>query len=72
MLQEVKSAAEATQIAMSVIEKQYLFVRPIKAIRENDVWVVQIDVGAFKPRIGNFKIEAKTGLVLEYTIPSQE
>lgn len=69
---EVKSAQEATAIALSVIEKQYGFTRPIKAVKEGNIWLVQIDVGVFKTRIGNFKIDAKTGVVLEYDIPKED
>ena len=71
MADEVKSAAEATQIAQSVLEAEYGFRRPVKAQKIGDIWYVQIDVGVFKPRVANFKVDAKTGVVLEYEVPSE-
>jgi len=68
---EVKSAQEATQVAQSVLEAEYGFRRPIKAQKIEDIWYVQIDVGVFKPRIANFKVDAKMGVVLEYEVPAE-
>ena len=71
MAGEVKSAAEATQIAQSVLEAEYGFRRPVKAQKIEDIWYVQIDVGVFKPRVANFKVDSKTGVVLEYEVLSE-
>ena len=71
MTSEIKSAAEATAIAQSILEAEYGFRRPIKAQKIGDIWYVQIDVGVFKPRIANFKIDAKAGVVLEYEVSSE-
>lgn len=67
---DIKSAAEATEIAGSFIKKYRWFARPIKAVRENDAWLVEIDVGPFSTIIAKIKIDAKSGDILEYTIPS--
>ncbi len=67
---EVKSAAEATRIASSFIGKYRWYIRPLKAVRENDAWLVEIDVGPLAPIIAKIKIDAKSGDILEYTIPS--
>jgi len=67
---EVKSAAKATEIASSFIKKYRWYVRPLKAIRENDAWLVEIDVGPIFTIIAKVKIDAKSGDILEYTIPS--
>lgn len=66
----VKSAKEATALAEYIL-KGYPFRRPIKAQKIDDIWYVQIDVGILKPRIASFKIDSKTGAVLEYEVPPE-
>lgn len=67
---EVKSAAEATEIARSFIKKYRLYTRPLKAVREDDTWLVEIDVGPIFAIVARIKVDAKSGDILEYTIPS--
>jgi len=66
---EVKSAPEATEIANKFIKKHRFFTRPIKAVREDDTWLVEIDVGVITTEIAKVKIDAKSGDILEYDIP---
>ena len=66
---EVKSAQEATKIAHSFVKQYRTYARPMKAVRENDIWLVEIDVGAFVAKVANIKIDVKTADILEYTIP---
>jgi len=67
---EVKSAAEATEIARSFIKKYRPYTRPLKAVREDDTWLVEIDVGPIFAIVARIKVDAKSGDILEYTIPS--
>ena len=67
---EVKSAREATKIAYSFVNQYRTYARPMKAVRENDIWLVEIDVGVLATKVANVKIDAKTADILEYTIPS--
>ncbi len=69
MPSEVKSAPQATEIAMSFVGKHRFFARPISAVLENGNWVVKIDVGPLVKEIASVKIDAKTGEILEYDIP---
>lgn len=69
MAGEVKSALEATKIAKDYIGKYKFFVRPLKAVRENDTWFVDLDVGAIDTIIAKVKIDAKSGEIIEYDIP---
>jgi len=69
MPEEVKSAPQATTIAVSFIKKYRFTARPLKAVRENDAWSVEIDVGPLKPIIAKVKLDAKSGEILEYNIP---
>lgn len=70
MPEEVRSAEEATERAKSYLEKYFnpvLFsLRPIKVVKEGDVWLVEIDVGLFETKIAQLKIDANTGAILEY------
>lgn len=70
MAEKVKSAEEATEIALSFLNKHYRFIhkQPTKAVREDNVWLVEIDVGLLLTRIAKLKIDAKTATILEYTI----
>ncbi len=70
MPEEVKSAARATDIAMLFIKKYYMFARPLKAVREDNTWLVEIDVGPLTPMVAKVKLDAKSGDILEYTTPS--
>lgn len=65
---EVKTASEATDIALSYLKKYRYFARPIKAVREGDIWLVEIDVGPIITKVAKIKIDAKTGDILEYTV----
>ena len=67
---EVKSAAEATERAQRFIKKYRTYTRPLKAVREDDTWLVEIDVGPIFAIIAKIKVDAKSGDILEYTIPS--
>ncbi len=69
MAGEVKSAAEATKIARSYVGQYYFFSRPVKAVRENDTWFVDLDVGPLDTEIAKVKIDAKSGEILGYDIP---
>jgi len=69
MPEEVRSAGEATEIARAFIRSYRAYARPLKAVREDDTWLVEIDVGPIFKIIAKVKIDAKSGDVLEYTIP---
>jgi len=71
--EEVRNAEEATERALAFLQTKYpvrrLTARPAKAARENDVWTVDLDVGIVRVMIANFKIDAKTGEIIQYSIP---
>ena len=66
---EIRSAEEATTRAISFIKKYRYYARPIKAVRENDNWLVEIDVGPIFTTVAKIKIAAGSGDILEYNIP---
>ncbi len=65
---EVRTASEATEIALAFLKKYRRFARPLKAIRENDIWYVEIDVGPLTADVARVQIDAKTGDILEYNV----
>jgi hypothetical protein len=71
---EIKSAAKATEIALSFLKEHYQFIpqQPVKAAKEDNIWLVEIDVGLLHTRIAKIEIDAKTGDILEYSIPPEE
>jgi len=69
MPEEIKSAKEATEVALSFIKKYRFIARPLKAVREDNTWLVEIDVGPLATIIAKVKVDAKSGDILEYTIP---
>ena len=69
MSEEVKSAPEATQIAEKFVEKHFFFTRPLTAIRKDDTWTVEIDVGPIIISVATVKIDAKSREILEYSFP---
>lgn len=70
--QKVATADKAMDIAHSFIKKYAPVALPLKAMREKDVWVVDIDVGALAVKIAKVKVDARTGDILSYDIPRKE
>ena len=68
---EVTSAQQANSIAESFIKQYHSFfvARPKKAVREDGIWLVEIDVGLITPKIAKVKVDASSGEIVEYDIP---
>jgi hypothetical protein len=66
---KVDTADKAMEIAHSFIKKYVPVALPMKAEREGDVWLVDVDVGAFAAKIAKVKVDARTGDILSYEIP---
>jgi uncharacterized membrane protein YkoI len=71
MAEKVKTATEAMDIAHSFIKKYVPVALPIRTVREDDVWLVDIDVGALAVKIAKVKVDARTGDILSYEIPEK-
>lgn len=69
---EVRSAEDATTIALNFVKKHSWFARPLRAVRENSTWLVEIDVGLLSVAVAKLKLDAKSGEILEYNIPEKE
>ena len=59
------------EIAHTFIKKYSPVALPLKAVKEDDVWLVDIDVGALAVKIANVKVDARTGDILSYDIPQK-
>jgi len=69
---KIDTADKAMEVAHSFIKKYSPVALPLKAKREDDVWLVDIDVGALAVKIAKIKVDAKTGDILSYEIPQKE
>jgi uncharacterized membrane protein YkoI len=67
--EKVNSADKAMEIAHSFVKKYVAAALPMKAAREGDVWLVDVDVGAFAVKVAKVEVDARTGDILGYEIP---
>ncbi|MFQ6075570.1 MAG: hypothetical protein ACE5Z5_05490 [Candidatus Bathyarchaeia archaeon] len=73
MMPEIRNAEQATDKALSFLREKYpsraRVARPARAFKEDGVWQIQLDLGIARVLIATLKIDAKTGEILEYSIP---
>lgn len=67
--EKVKTADKAMETAHSFVKKYVPVALPMKAEKEGDVWLVDVDVGAFAVKVAKVKVDARTGDILGYEIP---
>ena len=68
-MSEITSAQDAIETAEKFLEPYYPWLRPVKAVREGDTWLVEFDVGAVKVEIASVKINAASREVKEFNKP---
>jgi len=68
---KVATADKAMEIAHSFIKKYSAVALPMKAVKEGDVWLVDVDVGALAVKVAKVRVDAKTGDILSYEIPEK-
>jgi hypothetical protein len=64
VVETVDDAEEAMAIANSFMKKDNPVALPLKAVRRDDVWLVDVDIGAVRMEIVRVKIDAGTGEIL--------
>ena len=69
---KVDTADKAMEIAHSFIKKYSPVALPLKAVKEGNAWLVDIDVGALAVKIAKVKVDARTGDILSYDIPEKK
>jgi hypothetical protein len=65
---KIKTAEQATQIAVAFVKRYYNFVFPIETKKENHVWIVDLDISVFRPKIARVKINSVTGAVDNFSV----
>ncbi len=68
----VGTAQDAIEIATTFLERYWTPVRPLRAERDDDLWVVTFEVGSVEPRSGIVKIGRKTGKIIDYVVNEPE
>lgn len=68
---KVGTADKAMDIAHSFIKKYVPVALPMKAVKEGNVWNVDVDVGALAVKVAKVKVDARTGDILSYEIPEK-
>jgi uncharacterized coiled-coil DUF342 family protein len=63
-LEKVANAEDAMAVANAFMKKDNSVALPLKAVRRDEVWVVDVDIGAVRMEIVRVKIDAKTGGIL--------
>ena len=69
MQETVNSATDATDRAMAFVKKYRMIARPLKAVRQDGNWLVEVDVGPIFVQVAKVKIDASSGDVVEYAFP---
>ena len=67
-IDKVDNAEDAMAVANSFMKKDNSVALPLKAVRRDEVWVVDVDIGAVRMEIVRVKIDAKTGNILSHEI----
>lgn len=65
---KVKTADQATQIAVTFVQRYYKFVFPIETKKEDHRWIVDLDVSVFRPKIARVKVSSVTGDVENFSV----
>jgi hypothetical protein len=65
-VEKVDNAEEAMDVANSFMKKDNAVALPLKAVRRDDIWLVDVDIGAVRMEIVRVKIDAKTGEILDH------
>jgi hypothetical protein len=67
-VEKVKDDLDAMDIANAFMKKDNPVALPLNAVRRDDIWLVDVDIGAVRMEIVRVKIEAKTGKILSHEV----
>jgi hypothetical protein len=65
-VEKVDNAEDAMAVANAFMKKDNSVALPLKAVRRDEVWVVDVDIGEVRMEIVRVKIDAKTGGILSH------
>jgi hypothetical protein len=63
-VEKIDDALDAMAIANAFMKKDNPVALPLKAQRRDDIWLVDVDIGAVRMEIVRVKIDANTGNIL--------
>jgi hypothetical protein len=63
-VEKVDDSLDAMAIANAFMMKDHPVALPLKAVRQDDVWLVDVDIGTVRLEIVRVKIDANTGNIL--------
>ena len=66
MIEGVKTADRAIEIARAFVKKHFRFCKPAKAVKEGASWLVEFEVGFLRTQIAKVKISSEMGDILEF------
>jgi hypothetical protein len=70
---KIEYAEQATETVMGFLKQHFSWGgRPVSARQENGTWLVEVDIGVFRPRVGQVKLNRETGHIIEYEFPRLE
>lgn len=67
-VEKVRDDLDAMDIANAFMKKDNPVALPLKAVRRDDIWLVDVDIGAVRMEIVRVKIEARTGKILSHEV----
>lgn len=70
-MQTIESADKATELAVAFLKKYYPWLFPLRATREQDIWTVEVDVGAFKTKLAKVRVDARDSSIVDFSIPAE-
>jgi beta-galactosidase beta subunit len=67
-VEKVDDALDAMDIANAFMKKDNPVALPLTAVRRDDIWLVDVDIGAVRMEIVRVKIDARTGNILGHEV----
>ena len=65
---KVRTADQATQIAVAFVNRYYGFVFPIETKKEDHRWIVDLDVSVLRPKYARVRINGDTGAIENFSV----
>lgn len=71
MPEKIDSADKATKVAVAFMKKYYGYAWPIGATREQETWLVEVDVGVVKTKVARVRVNVNTSSIVDYSVPTE-
>lgn len=70
----IRNAEQATDRALSFVRERSPYggiARPMRAVRDGQIWSVELDLGIIRVMVATIKIHAETAEIMEHSIPPE-